>query len=354
MAGFLGGDTDAMREFSSVIDERARQVLERMTALQGQAESVAWRGPDREQLMERLGTAVQHASASTDLARDRAAQLRDHAEAQDAASDPESGGSGDRGGDRGDSDVPGNPELDSEGLGEYEEYDGTPPMGDEDLSMDEMNQGQVGDCWFLAGLGGIAAQDPQWIRDHMWSNPDGTWTVKMYDDGVPVYIQVESTFPQNGARDASGDVSYASIYEKAAAEFFGGDYSDIDGGYSDDAFEAIYGRPAQREGETDFDSIEAALERGPVAVGTETDPSGWDFPWTDTIDEDNIVPDHAYVVEEIIQPSEENGHEEPMIVLRNPWGPGGGTLDGIDRDGTLTLTEQQYKDSFDSTYSMEG
>ncbi|MGW2422229.1 hypothetical protein ACWC0C_23745 [Streptomyces sp. NPDC001709] len=41
----------------------------------------------------------------------------------------------------------------------------------------DLAQGNEGDCWFLASLGAVGQQDPQFFRDHIRENPNGTYTV---------------------------------------------------------------------------------------------------------------------------------------------------------------------------------
>lgn len=263
------------------------------------------------------------------------------------AANPGSGagnGSG-HGGDRN----PANPTGDSD-LGPYEKI-GAIPMADGDLEMTDIEQGQIGDCWLLAALGPIARDDPQFIRDHVtYDASAGTYTVTLYDDGEPVQVTVDASVIENGARDPDGQPNYASIYEKAMASLRGGEYSDIDGGNSDDAFAAITGRETHSGGESSFDDIESNLEDGRLmAVGTEDDDAFW-F-WEDEVDDHRIVPNHAYMVDQV---AEHDGQR--MIHLVNPWGPDGGYLkdDDTQKVGDIWLTEKQYKENFDSTYSVPG
>jgi hypothetical protein len=184
----------------------------------------------------------------------------------------------------------------------------------------------------------------------MWQNPDGTWTVKLYKDGEPVYIQVEPSVPENSVKDADGDDNWLSVYEKAAAEYFGGDYEDIDGGWPDDAFEAITGQKSNDLGESNLDDIRDSLSDGPVSVTTEGEDSFWW--WQNDVDDKGIVPNHAYIVDTVenhVNP--DTGDEEQMIHLLNPWGPNGGYHDGEQMYGDVWLTEDEYKDNFDHAFS---
>ena len=60
------------------------------------------------------------------------------------------------------------------------------------------------------------------------------------------------------------------------------------------------------------------------------------------MNDNSIVPNHAYVVTEV---KEVDG--ELKIHVVNPWGPGGSG----DKVGDVWLTEQEYRENFDSVYT---
>ncbi|MCB7136076.1 hypothetical protein LGQ04_05825 [Cellulosimicrobium marinum] len=352
-----GADVAALRELGGRVATAGGALAQARGEIDARLASCGWHGADgdafRQDWASTLGPRL---AAAALLLEEAATALRRDADQQEGASTDGGGpggapGAGDRGapgGDRStpDGDRPGDPGL-TDGLGEYDEENpvGDLPLDDAAVDPDQIKQGQLGDCWLLAGLGAIAHDDPGFFREHMVRNEDGTWTVTMYDDGEPVEITVEPTIPENGVRDPDGDPNWASIYEKAAAEYFGGDYADLDGGFTSDAFEAITGAQADRSGELDLAEIQDRLADGPVAVGTEDDDAFW-F-WEDEVDDSRIVPNHAYVVDEV---REVDG--ELKIHVVNPWGPDGGSLDGENKVGDLWLTEAEYQANFDSVYSV--
>jgi hypothetical protein len=59
-------------------------------------------------------------------------------------------------------------------------------------------QGQLGDCYFLAGLGEAAFRDVSAVRSMFIDNGDGTFTVRFYDNGSPTYVTVDRYLPANG------------------------------------------------------------------------------------------------------------------------------------------------------------
>lgn len=293
---------------------------------------------------------------------DVSSMLQRNADEQDQAS-AATGGSDSSptgGGDGTPRDLPGDPTL-PDGMGDYHDLPNNIPFDEHALDPSNIEQGSLGDCWFLAAAGAVAKDDPEWIKDHVSQNSDGTWTVTMYRDGEPVLITVEPTVPDGAVSDASGNANWLSIYEKAAAEYFGGSYEDLDGGFSHDGLAAITGQDVQRSGEAGFDDIEQRLKDGPVALGTEGQRKQDWFFWEAEVDDDRVVPNHAYIVDKFEdRENPETGETERMIHIINPWGPNGGNLEGDEdvdgkpqRWGDLWLTEEQYKENFDSVYSSE-
>jgi hypothetical protein len=160
-----------------------------------------------------------------------------------------------------------------------------------------------------------------------------------------VEITVEASSIKEAARDPLGQANFATIYEKAAAEFFGGNYSDIEGDDPQRALEAITGKDARTDGELSFREVQERLDKGPVVATTE---SGGDWnPFTTNdgdVDNEQIVANHAYIVTEI---------KDGRVHLINPWGPdGGGASDGHFKVGDIWLTEEEYRENFSFISSL--
>lgn len=62
-------------------------------------------------------------------------------------------------------------------------------------SAADLDQGRVGDCYLLAGLGAVAKANPQRIRDMFIENPDGTVTVRFFLDGKAEFVTVDRSLP---------------------------------------------------------------------------------------------------------------------------------------------------------------
>jgi len=209
-------------------------------------------------------------------------------------------------------------------------------LGADSAAMDEINQGGVGDCWFIASIGAELQKDPDFVQDHIHDNGNGTYTVTFYDDGEPVQVTVDGEIPASpdgGAAGAHTDSDWSlsgpawlAIYEKAYASYKGGSYQDIKGGWGDEGMSDLTGHDADRSGGGIFgpslEDIQDSLDSGhPVTVGT-GDDAGF-FPWQgdddERIDDQKLVSHHEYIVKEVV--TLPDGQRE--IVLLNPWGPKG-------------------------------
>ncbi|HAX77145.1 MAG TPA: hypothetical protein DCY88_15250 [Cyanobacteria bacterium UBA11372] len=74
------------------------------------------------------------------------------------------------------------------------------------ISYQDIDQGSLGDCYYLAALAGTALRTPSTIQSMFTDNGDNTYTVRFYNNGVADYVTVDRYLPT----DAAGKFVYAN------------------------------------------------------------------------------------------------------------------------------------------------
>src|SRR5262249_12579461 len=74
------------------------------------------------------------------------------------------------------------------------------------VSYQDVRQGDVGDCYFMATLAALAQRTPSTITNVFADNGDGTFTVRFFKNGVADYVTVDRFLPV----DASGHFVFAN------------------------------------------------------------------------------------------------------------------------------------------------
>jgi hypothetical protein len=209
------------------------------------------------------------------------------------------------------------------------------------VSPDDIHQGGIGDCYFLAALATLAKQDPdaikRMIHDEKY-DADGNLTsckvtlnVKILGINVPIDVEVDCTeFGANGAKITNADGSgkqelWPKIIEKAYAQVKGSYDGIAHGGWPQDAMETLTGKPAnaQEIGSYGFDKLQSDLNGGKlVSFWTEgvRDADNNIIPGKEdqaaAMDAMNVKPGHAYAVTDTR--IDETGQK--WVKLYNPWG----------------------------------
>jgi len=213
------------------------------------------------------------------------------------------------------------------------------------FDVTDIDQGSLGDCYFLAALGAVAASNPE-ILENLISGPkdDGSYDVTLYIDGGlfrgrnATVINVFPSFPTNG----SGDPVYASLpggtgegkeiwpllFEKAWAKHNGG-YDEIEGGRVNEALEMITNKDTKVQNTRGMSESEIlttlndALTSGsPVAADSHNFEKA-DKKKQEAAETDNVVGAHTYIVTAVDVKGD-------SISLRNPWGHSHLTLNAAD------------------------
>ncbi len=223
----------------------------------------------------------------------------------------------------------------------YDNYADHPLFGTNGPTADDVSQGYLGDCYFLASLSAVAKVDPMEIRQTVADLGDGTYAVHFHRDSKDVYVRVNADLPSW----SQGNLAYANfgangslwvaVIEKAYALFRGStaSYGSIESGWMSEAFDAL-GLDSSSVFTTRSltSQIDRFLKQGKaVTYATENVPAN-----------SGLISDHAYSVDHVVRNL--RGHIT-AVVLRNPWGVDGAGSDGVD-DGYVTVSARDLKTAF--------
>jgi len=200
----------------------------------------------------------------------------------------------------------------------------------------DVNQGYLGDCYFMSSLGDVALQDPQAIENMFTNNGNGTYSVRFFVNGEPDYVTVNEQLPvlgggyqwangstyefANGTADnwvALAEKAYAELNAQTAAPHgmelnsASDSYEGIDAGdgsaltmITDQAVSATSLSPQESSSAlaSILSSIASSFSSGEeVLLSTPPASSG------------NLVGDHMYMVTGVNAATD-------TLTLRNPWG----------------------------------
>ena len=122
-------------------------------------------------------------------------------------------------------------------------------------SMNDINQGQLGDCYFLAALAEVANQTPSLVQSMIIDNGNDTYGVRFFVNGKSEYVTVNNSLVAGGKYYNQSADLWASLVEKAYAQLqadgdvtgnpaanFGNSYASIgSGGAPDHALAEVTG-----------------------------------------------------------------------------------------------------------------
>jgi hypothetical protein len=179
-----------------------------------------------------------------------------------------------------------------------------------------IQQGQLGDCWFLSAMAALAEwpdrvkkvfnNQDSYAADGMFQinfNSAGKLVKVTIDDRLPVYDASGTWRPINLSRSPNG-AWWGPLLEKAAAKFYGR-YENMNGGQEVESLYALTGMPTVN-----------------IVLATMSDSDLWnllnsydklDYVMTSGVS--GLVMNHAYT---LIGTAQFNG--EFLVKIRNPWG----------------------------------
>jgi hypothetical protein len=227
------------------------------------------------------------------------------------------------------------------------------------ISYEDIDQGGVGDCYFLSGLAATAFRSPSTISSMFINNGDNTYTVRFFNNGVVDYVTVDNYLPTNlsgnriyagwggGSNTNSTNELWVALAEKAYAQvnqsgWLGrnntNSYAGIGWGNSYNTMREITGRNTEGRGipgQTLFGiPIEQSLlissfnEGRLITLGTK------DF----NLSNSHVVADHEYTLVGYNSSTQK-------FKLFNPWGVDEGANSQF--PGLIELTWSELVGNFD-------
>ncbi len=220
------------------------------------------------------------------------------------------------------------------------------------ISFRDVDQGAVGDCYFMASLGAVALRSPSEISNMFIDNYDGTFTVRLFNNGTADYVTVDRYLPtydwggfvygnnssgmtysnsNNELWVALAEKAYAQMNESGwlGQETAANSYASIDGGWPFHALKQITNRATTHANMTfevfgirfsdDVDELWSAFSGGKMVVlNTKASVAS------------GIVGDHSYVLTGF-------NSATGRYRLYNPWAGAGAEIE---------LTHAQLADNF--------
>jgi WXG100 family type VII secretion target len=233
-----------------------------------------------------------------------------------------------------------------------------------DVDPNDISQGMLGDCYFMASLASVANNKPDLIKNMLHQNTDGTYTVSFYEKRNPlafwdpefkkVDITVDGNLPtKNGSLyfAAAGDSvngageTWSAIVEKAYAKWKGG-YENIEGGWTHDALQMISGKASTtiKNADLTWDDVKK-YANGQYGFGAESHTDYKleiggktliDFPdevsKLDAYKNSVLVGGHSYYVTGVDEATKE-------VIIHNPWGWNSGS-------GEIRMGFDDFKKNF--------
>lgn len=223
----------------------------------------------------------------------------------------------------------------------YKAFTGNPLFSTAGPAAADIRQGQLGDCWLLAGLGAVAQDNPTALRQNLVDFGDGTYGVRYganfyrVDNDLPVVSASSTTLAYAGL--GAGNSLWVAIAEKAFTHYrtTAGTYASIEGGWGVEVNRALNSTSAGTRMFNQYANAAALANdlaarlanKESVTVGFLTVASGAP-----------LVSSHMYMLAGVTKNA---AGVVTGITVRNPWGVDGAGKDSNPSDGLVTLTPDQ-------------
>jgi hypothetical protein len=228
----------------------------------------------------------------------------------------------------------------------YRTFANKPLFSSSGPTVSDIRQQELGDCYFMAGLGAIAQANPNALRQNVVDFNDGTYGVRLgdkfyrVDNDLPV-ASISSTTPAYAGLGQQNSM-WAAVVEKAFAHYRTGanSYTSIEGGFGQEIMRAL-GDPAASMrfiANTYASAVAMAADFAARLSRGEALTFGTGDRYLGVVKHTGapLVFSHEYTVVRVVRNA---WGTITGITLRNPWGHNGSPNDGT--GGLVTLTPQQ-------------
>jgi hypothetical protein len=204
----------------------------------------------------------------------------------------------------------------------------------------DVNQGGVGDCYFLSSLAAFAHTTPAKLMEMAVDLGDGTYVVQYMRNNSPTFVRVDADFAKGGwngyafAHPGANGSLWAVVMEKSYAWFRSGanTYTSLNSGWMGNVYSdlgvANTSLSLNTTASTLYNTVSSALANA-KAVTFGTYSSGT-----------TLVSSHAYTLVGVSLSST----GQALYTVRNPWGVSGDSLEN--GAGYATLTFEQMVANF--------
>lgn len=199
------------------------------------------------------------------------------------------------------------------------------------IDDNDLQQGELDNCFAVASIAAIANTNPKLIEDIIEQKSDGSFEVTLYlrtdpnsDKRTKTVIPVKREFVAPKKSNHVGSVGegdkgelWAKVLDKAIADAFGG-YDNLDNkGYPEEILQALTGKSVtkvkvdSKSKEELFAIFQQAInDKKAVTIGSIPSPNGKDLA-TDKVGNTRLFYSHTYYLEKVTQ---------SKIELKNPHG----------------------------------
>lgn len=200
-------------------------------------------------------------------------------------------------------------------------FDGTP-------NYTQVDQGVLGDCYFLSAMTSITTKQPSKIIDMFIDNGDNTWTVEFFNKHKPYYVTIDKKLPVDAQDEFvfTGDderydnphnVLWPALAEKAYAQFAEFGFLDTDGPKTNSYAALDEGYPNLAMGNILGTKVPGMAKIAPKAATAMVSAFNSEHPVVlvtlDSPPSSQIVPDHVYTMLGYNTTTQK-------FELFNPWG----------------------------------